>query len=165
LNGIGTPNFWTRKKAPVGEPLFVRQRVRGAPQQQQAAVCAGRVTRTGGVGPSTKGDAGREIGNRRTAWSPAFACDHIANEIESLERAPGPLMRSHAKKPGAVSRPGRLREFQFHEYSDLQNRVNGCCLGEIELCAARRRLVSLMVVWLSGSEAARVRAPKLRRSK
>jgi hypothetical protein len=31
------------------------------------------------------------------------------------------------KKPGAVSRPGTLREFQFSEYSDLIIRVNGYC--------------------------------------
>jgi hypothetical protein len=32
---------------------------------------------------------------------------------------------SRTKKPGAVSRPGTVREFQFPEYSDSLTRVNG----------------------------------------
>jgi hypothetical protein len=41
-----------------------------------------------------------------------------------------PTDQCACKKPGAVSRPGTLREFEFPEYYDLNVRVNGF-IGEL----------------------------------
>jgi hypothetical protein len=75
-----------------------------------------------------------------------FACEdkdvrrharQITMNINAEHKGPGPWRRhpagrqprsrpdtSHQTKPGAVSRPGTIRQFQFHECTDLRRRVN-----------------------------------------
>src|ERR1700719_3618975 len=60
----------------------------------------------------------------RTAGSALLRRTSTAEFQLGLESAVSRTAAADTKKPGAVSRPGTLREFQFPEYTDLRKRVN-----------------------------------------
>jgi hypothetical protein len=66
------------------------------------------------------------------------------------------------KKPGAVSRPGALREFQFPEYSDLLNRVKQTVVAHMCRTVLVDNSTSPVTFWVgSNHDAALVKVERL----